>query len=261
MIKMLIHSKPLLPLLLSLLSLWASPCEADQSLETFCAVRPTGLYCHPENGKQRVYCPEGTSTSKPATPFLVPCPGRHVCRSHRKLHLVGTSPDSPDEPQQPDSFLQDDQHLVHYPQCVFAENTDLDAFCEDNINELVNRRRSKGMDALSGSSSDVASQSETLEQRYSGLLSPSSDQDTTRESNARLMKNLLEKKKSSLKPSEAWNEVELVIRQCNPFNALRKQVLDCVVIRRECGVDLKEIMNPSGVTDAAGRSEISDSST
>ena len=269
---------PLPTLLLSLLlALLISQCEAtSRSLESFCSERPAGLYCHPENGKQRVYCPEESPTtlgsSVSPTPFLVPCPSRHVCRSHRKLHFTDDDDDmesgdhhspahhqhlreSHRHGQEPDSLIDDDHLLVHYPQCVFAEYTDLDGFCEDKIHEFVKGRRSstQSMSPLDGpasgsSAAGMASHLDSLRQRYSGLLSPLRSQASTRESTERLLKNLLDKSKSSQNPMDAWDEVLLAVRQCNPFSAERKQVLDCVVVQRECGVDLKEALDAASVS-------------
>lgn len=198
--------------------------DADSRVDSFCASRAPGLYCHPFKGRLRVHCPSPSNSeetmSKPVI-HILPCQDKYICRSHKKLHF------SSDKTYLADAeslhgfeanSLYDDSHLqAQNPQCVPEELSDLDAFCEDKIHEFVSSRRG-GL--------DLPPHLETLRKRYSDLLK--SEDQAKILNRPELASDLYE-----------GDEVLVAVRHCNPFSAQRNQLLDCVVVQRQCDEQLE----------------------
>jgi hypothetical protein len=156
---------------------------------------------------------------------------------HRKLRIVGASSAASgnvasDDTAVPNSLRLaklnrnpfeeqlDPVELVQFPQCVPATKTDMDAFCEDKLNELV---LNAGDANLSPDYSMTPA--EELRTHYASKLQVAETINGTLKDPVLL----------------AGDSVLAAVRQCNPFNAMRKQVLDCVVVERTCDPQLSQL--------------------
>jgi hypothetical protein len=157
------------------------------NLEQFCSNLLPGIYCHPELSKVQVYCPRTAD----AIPKTLECPVQHVCRSHRKLRSLKTLGAVNDA----DQAQTIDEAMLHFPQCVHEDDLDLDAYCEDQVEELANTRWTESM----------ASERILL---LDYLHSTSTDESS---------------------------QLVLATKVCNPFQSSRKQVLYCAVRENDCG--------------------------
>lgn len=173
----------------------------------FCTGRPSGVHCHPDRGQWRVWCPPPVTTTGKAptgsddtTARLLPCPADHICRAHHKLQSVVV---------QGEGRGIDDNTTAAVPQCVPTDKTDLDAFCEDKLYGVMAARSDAAAVAL-----------DELRQRY--------------------VETMMSDAVANASSLIAGDSVLMAVRQCNPFNAQRKQLLDCVVVQRACAVDLNE---------------------
>lgn len=128
------------------------------------------------------------------------CPEKHICRTHRKLGLVlgQQQQDGFDDVlhgEEPPKLLMDGLHFSRqFPQCVREDELDMDAFCEDKI----------------------------LEDFQNGGRSSVEDVDGS------VLKRIISER------SEMVTELKYLVKQCSPFVANRKQVMQCALAERKC---------------------------